>query len=206
MSNRKLLDYHDVLLYRADAELLQSPHWLNDQASRSCHLIICKCSQHTSFQVPTKGHMLMQVIAFFFEYYSREKHSSDHLSFCPGSLTYLLLQSGEPNRLCLHRLCQPFGGLLALPVIRLKEDSLAADRAEVSVITAPLKVGQDSHYKVGHRTIGTYAPEVPNMQITLWGHGRQTALCVVQLAERRLILFALNDNPDAETANGGSHW
>ena len=40
MSNRKLLDYHDVLLYYADAELLLKPNWLNDQASRSCHPII----------------------------------------------------------------------------------------------------------------------------------------------------------------------
>ena len=39
MSNRKLLDYHDVLLYHADAELLEKPNWLNDQASHSCYLL-----------------------------------------------------------------------------------------------------------------------------------------------------------------------
>ena len=60
--------------------------------------------------------MLMQVIAFFFEYYSREKHSSDLLSFCPGSLTYLLLHSGKPSWLSLKGVTDSvsyFGGLLA---------------------------------------------------------------------------------------------
>ncbi len=28
---RKVLDYHDVLLREADVDLLRSPEWLNDQ-------------------------------------------------------------------------------------------------------------------------------------------------------------------------------
>ena len=60
--------------------------------------------------------MLLQVIAFFFEYYSREKHSSDLLSFCPGSLTYLLLHSGKPSWPSLMDFTDSksyFGGALA---------------------------------------------------------------------------------------------
>lgn len=30
---RKVLDYGDVLLREADVELLEGPHWLNDQVS-----------------------------------------------------------------------------------------------------------------------------------------------------------------------------
>ena len=33
MSNKKVLNYHDVLLYAEDIELLITPQWLNDQAS-----------------------------------------------------------------------------------------------------------------------------------------------------------------------------
>ena len=84
--------------------------------------------------------MLVQVIAFFFEYYSREKHSSDLLSFCPGSLTYLLLHSGEPSWLSLHLQSAILWGTCCY--LWWCERSLpAADPAEVSVITAPLKVG-----------------------------------------------------------------
>ena len=60
--------------------------------------------------------MLMQVIAFFFEYFSREEYSSDLLSFCPGSLTYLLLHSGKPTWLSLKGVTDSvsyFGGHLA---------------------------------------------------------------------------------------------
>ena len=32
------------------------------------------------------------------------------------------------------------------------------------------------------------------------GHG------VVQLHEKELVVFAVNDNPDVEHAAGGSHW
>ena len=32
MAHRKVLDYHDVLLYACDVELLREPQWLNDQA------------------------------------------------------------------------------------------------------------------------------------------------------------------------------
>jgi hypothetical protein len=28
---QKVLDYHDVLLYKSDLDLLMGPHWLNDQ-------------------------------------------------------------------------------------------------------------------------------------------------------------------------------
>ena len=84
--------------------------------------------------------VLMQVIAFFFEYYSREKHSSDLLSFCPGSLTYLLLQSGKPSWLSLHRQYAILWGTSCY-LKWIKRSVRAAEPAEVSVITAPLKVG-----------------------------------------------------------------
>ncbi|CAL5221185.1 g3331 [Coccomyxa viridis] len=103
MSDRKVLDYHDVLLYAGDVELLRGPQWLNDQ-----------------------------VIAFYFEYLGREKFSGKGLAYCPGCLTFLLLQS---------------------------------DPAELPHIIAPLK-----------------------------------------LVEKRLVFLACNDNPDVNTANGGSHW
>ena len=38
MSDRKVLDYHDVLLYAGDVELLRGPQWLNDQAGGSFFL------------------------------------------------------------------------------------------------------------------------------------------------------------------------
>lgn len=28
---QKVLDYHDVLLYKSDSDLLTAPYWLNDQ-------------------------------------------------------------------------------------------------------------------------------------------------------------------------------
>ena len=43
MSHRKVLDYHDVLLYADDTELLSGPHWLNDQAGSSFTLTYVGC-------------------------------------------------------------------------------------------------------------------------------------------------------------------
>ncbi|KAK9914989.1 hypothetical protein WJX75_003382 [Coccomyxa subellipsoidea] len=59
----KYLDYHDVLLYRSDVDLLKGKYWLNDQ-----------------------------IVAFFFEYLQVEKYASHkELFFCGGALSYLLL-------------------------------------------------------------------------------------------------------------------
>ena len=33
---RKVLDYHDVLLYDSDLDLLEGQEWLNDQACIPC--------------------------------------------------------------------------------------------------------------------------------------------------------------------------
>jgi hypothetical protein len=33
MSDARALSYHDVVLRRADVDLLRGPHWLNDQVS-----------------------------------------------------------------------------------------------------------------------------------------------------------------------------
>lgn len=94
MSYRKVLDYHDVLLYADDIELLRGQQWLNDQAGIGLTLdfyeAICPCKRHGSATA-----LSLQVIAFYFEYLSREKHGNKDLSFCPGSLTFLLLHSGD---------------------------------------------------------------------------------------------------------------
>ena len=42
MSNRKVLDYHDVLLYAQDVRLLTGSHWLNDQA---CYTLLLKLTR-----------------------------------------------------------------------------------------------------------------------------------------------------------------
>ena len=44
MSHRKVLDYHDVLLYADDTELLRGPQWLNDQAGSSSTISVHRIS------------------------------------------------------------------------------------------------------------------------------------------------------------------
>lgn len=63
----KVLDYHDILLYRSDVDLLTGDHWLNDQ-----------------------------MVSFFFEYLQVEKYARlKDIFFCGGSLSFLLLH-GDP--------------------------------------------------------------------------------------------------------------
>ncbi|CAL8468357.1 g7897 [Coccomyxa elongata] len=63
----KVLDYHDVLLYRTDIDLLTGDKWLNDQ-----------------------------IVSFFFEYLQLEKYARlKDIFFCGGSLSFLLLH-GDP--------------------------------------------------------------------------------------------------------------
>ncbi|KAL3157487.1 hypothetical protein ABBQ32_011951 [Trebouxia sp. C0010 RCD-2024] len=102
--NDKVLSYGDNLLRRGDVELLQGPHWLNDQ-----------------------------IITFYFDYLRLERLAKEHDSvlFVGGAMTFLLNQLAG-----------------ALPDI-----------------VAPLK-----------------------------------------LATRKLVLFAVNNNPDCTMAEGGSHW
>mmetsp|Transcript_27528 Transcript_27528/g.46078 ORF Transcript_27528/g.46078 Transcript_27528/m.46078 type:complete len:233 (+) Transcript_27528:446-1144(+) len=101
----KKLSYHDVLLRSEDIDLLRGPHWLNDQ-----------------------------VIAFYFEYLTREKYRSapDGPVFVNGATSFLLANSSAAD----------------------VEETVAA----------------------------------------------------LQLAERPLILFAVNNNPWVDVAEGGSHW
>lgn len=67
-----ILDYHDVLLRRQDFDLIKAPQWLNDQ-----------------------------VIAFYFEYLSREVFADrSDLLLIPGATTYLLLSAGASHSLC----------------------------------------------------------------------------------------------------------
>ena len=45
----KVLDYHDVLLYQSDLDLLTGPYWLNDQVLHHCRstTIVCDtCPDH----------------------------------------------------------------------------------------------------------------------------------------------------------------
>eukprot|EP00877_Chromochloris_zofingiensis_P004981 jgi/Chrzof1/14484/Cz09g04150.t1 len=102
----KLLSFGDVLLRKSDVELLRTPNWLNDQ-----------------------------IIAFHFEYLSREKYADMQqvVSFMSGATTFLLLNAGSVE--------------------------------ETRMIFQPL-----------------------------------------QLSNKQLVFFAINDNPDVEQAAGGSHW
>jgi len=76
-SDKKVLSYNDVLLRRADVELLTGPRWLNDQ-----------------------------VISFYFEYITQERLQGGHQSvvFVPPSISFLLANCGEDGedepRLC----------------------------------------------------------------------------------------------------------
>ncbi|KAL3159523.1 hypothetical protein ABBQ38_009940 [Trebouxia sp. C0009 RCD-2024] len=104
--NDKVLSYGDNLLRRGDVELLQGPHWLNDQ-----------------------------IITFYFDYLRLERFAKEHddVLFVGGAMTFLLNQP--------------------------------AGTGALSDIVAPL-----------------------------------------ELASRKLVLFAVNNNPDCSMAEGGSHW
>lgn len=67
--NEKLLSYYDVLLRKMDAALLTGNHWLNDQ-----------------------------IIAFYFEYLSRERlQGNSDVLLVAGATTYLLLSAGRDD-------------------------------------------------------------------------------------------------------------
>ena len=98
MSNNKVLNYYDVLLYAEDIELLIPPQWLNDQASCRQRIhwhLYCLSCLDPSKQDMTGLSFAPQTIAFWFEYLSREKYDDANLGFCPGSVTYLILHIGE---------------------------------------------------------------------------------------------------------------
>ncbi|KAL3159525.1 hypothetical protein ABBQ38_009940 [Trebouxia sp. C0009 RCD-2024] len=63
--NDKVLSYGDNLLRRGDVELLQGPHWLNDQ-----------------------------IITFYFDYLRLERFAKEHddVLFVGGAMTFLLNQ------------------------------------------------------------------------------------------------------------------
>jgi hypothetical protein len=99
--HRRVLDYHDVLLYDTDVDLLKGPEWLNDQAGQ-----LLLTLNGNSF---VKRHFLLtfvcrvlrgsqQIITFYFEYLQNE-----HLSARPeillvgGALTYLMLHTGQTS-------------------------------------------------------------------------------------------------------------
>ena len=67
----KVLDYHDVLLRRADVELLTGPNWLNDQ-----------------------------LIAFFFEFLAQEEFQflRPQLLLLEPATAYLLAHSSASHR------------------------------------------------------------------------------------------------------------
>lgn len=73
----KLLSFGDVLLRKSDVELLRTPNWLNDQ-----------------------------IIAFHFEYLSREKYADMQqvVSFMSGATTFLLLNAGPISK-CDELIC-----------------------------------------------------------------------------------------------------
>jgi len=73
-SDKKVLSYNDVLLRRADVELLTGPRWLNDQ-----------------------------VISFYFEYITQERLQGGHQSvvFVPPSISFLLANCGEDGSACV---------------------------------------------------------------------------------------------------------
>ena len=81
----------------------------------------------------------MQIIAFYFEYLTQEKYADKSVSFCPGSLTFLLLHSGER---CSNDLSPV---VLAYVLSQgLTQNTLLADPADLPPIIAPLKVSMKS--------------------------------------------------------------
>lgn len=101
----KVLDYHDVLLRRADVELLDGPFWVNDQ-----------------------------IIGFYFQYLPLEKYPTTQgdVMLISGSVAFLLLHANESD--------------------------------------ASLTI----------RKLG--------------------------IAEKKAVLFAVNNNPHIHSPGGGSHW
>jgi hypothetical protein len=100
VKDRKVLDYHDVLLYESDLRLLAGEEWLNDQACvRQSWLMRMLCVAHVaSRRTPhvCEQCRLPQVINFWFEYLSHEKYASGSVCFVPGATTYLLANAGAP--------------------------------------------------------------------------------------------------------------
>lgn len=100
VKERKVLDYHDVLLYESDLRLLAGEEWLNDQACvRQSWLMRMLCVAHVaSRRTPhvCEQCRLPQVINFWFEYLSHEKYASGSVCFMPGATTYLLANAGAP--------------------------------------------------------------------------------------------------------------
>ena len=143
----------------------------------------------------------LQVVAFYFEYLSREKYCSKTLSFCPGSLTFLLLHSGD-------RCCDDSGNGMyqyASPYRGHTQSTLLADPAEISLIVAPLKVSHDG--LLLHAMLGKHCmPQILCHAEQAMGFCDNQEGSLLQLAEKRLVFLACNDNPSVEAANGGSHW
>ena len=100
----KALDYHDVLLRQGDVQLLDGPHWLNDQVrawgEQRCRAAPPAAPSHSrplSLQccLPIQP---TQVIAFFFEYLQRERFAGAGALLFPGDATFLLANLGEQGR------------------------------------------------------------------------------------------------------------
>lgn len=82
--------------------------------------------------------------------------------------------------------------------MRLTRYFVLADPSEIPLIIAPLKVSQMNFPSFGLANTDACGSIASGM-LNQGG-------CLLQLAEERVVFLACNDNLDAETANGGSHW
>lgn len=115
---RKILDYHDILLRKADTELLQGPHWLNDQ-----------------------------VMSFYFEYLAREKYADTNFGFVGGCLASFLNNAGLEDALsCTQPLRLKEKDLILLPVNNSTDANTANSGSHWSLLVISTADEQYLHF------------------------------------------------------------
>lgn len=122
-----------------------------------------------------------QIITFYFDYLCMERflEERDNLLLVGGAMTFLLKELAGQLHACVQ--CSQF----------------------------PLFT-HSTHYMQLHRNrrcckyCGTNEGILNNAGLTL--SKRSMLTLFAQLASRKLVLFAVNNNPDCSVAEGGSHW
>ena len=148
-----------------------------------------------------------QIIAFWFEYLTRQRlHDGEDVLLVPGSISYLLANSGAlgnpPSQRMRSRAARSaLHGPASQPQswlhLRTGTQHQAA-RAHISTPLAP-------HLLFRHKPCSR-----------AW-HSMNIVGCVgptearlvsepLRLSRRRLVLFAVNDNPFVDLPGGGTHW
>ena len=102
--SEKVLSYGDVVLRKADVDLLNGPFWLNDVCALDVATSISFSEIFIQYYYPgtslTLSHAPMSlaqaVIAFFFEWASQERYKqlNGSILLLPGAISFLLATMG----------------------------------------------------------------------------------------------------------------